>query len=63
MGAQDREKAQTDLDDETARWAKAQASYEELIAQLKVELEAIDQVIELFSSADISDSMLDRIDW
>jgi len=51
IAAKDRDEAQEDLDEETARWAKAQAAYEALIAQLKKELGAIDQVIELFSSA------------
>jgi hypothetical protein len=28
-----------------------------------LELDAIDRVIELFSTAEVSDDMLDRMDW
>ena len=58
----DQDQAQSDLDEETARWDGVVASYEDLIATLQNELSAIDQVIELFSSAEISGDMLSRMD-
>ena len=61
--AEDRDTAQADLDEETARWDAYVANYEAYIAELMKELDALDQVIGLFAGADISDEMLDRIDW
>lgn len=61
--AEDRDVAQMDLDEETARWDAYVATYEAYIAELMSELDALDQVIGLFAGADISDEMLDRIDW
>jgi chromosome segregation ATPase len=59
----DRDTAQEDLDEETARWDASVASYEAYMAELQSELAALDQVIELFASADVSDDMMARIDW
>merc|ERR1712039_671475 len=59
----DQEEAQSDLDEETARWDAAVAAYEDLIATFQNELDAIDQVIELFSNSNISEDMVSRIDW
>ena len=60
---EDQDNAQADLDEETARWDATVASYEDLIGTLQSELDAIDQVIELFSNANISEDMVSRIDW
>merc|ERR1712151_901734 len=61
--AEDRDTAQVDLDEEIARWDAYVATYEAYIAELMHELDALDQVIGLFASADISDEMLARVDW
>jgi len=45
------------------RWDAAVAAYEDLIAELMLELDAIDRVLELFATSDVSDNMLDRMDW
>jgi len=60
---EDQDTAQADLDEETARWDASVAAYEDLIGTLMAELDAIDQVIELFSNANISEDMVSRIDW
>jgi len=62
IAANDRDVAQQDLDDETARWDAYVTNYEAYIAELMHELDALDQVIGLFAGADISDEMLARID-
>ena len=51
------------MEEEEERWNKAVASYEDFIGELKAELAAVDKVLEVFASADISDEMLERIDW
>jgi len=61
--AADRDTAQEDLDEETARWAGVQASYEAYVAELMHELDALDRCIGVFSSFDMSDDMLARVDW
>merc|ERR1712110_655941 len=61
--AVDRDTAQADLDEEVARWDAYVANYEAYMDELKKELDALDQVIGLFASADVSDEMLARIDW
>merc|ERR1712110_701976 len=61
--ADDRDTAQADLDEETARWDERQANYEAYMAELKKELDAIDACIGVFSSFDMSDEMLARVDW
>ena len=62
IAGEDRDTAQADLDAETERWETAVASYEDLMEQLQLELDAIDKCLELFSQADISQTMLDRLD-
>ena len=59
----DRDTAQEDLDEETARWAGVQASYEAYMAELQHELGALDQCIGVFASFDMSNDMLARVDW
>ena len=59
----DQDQAQEDLDEETARWAGVQASYEAYMAELQHELGALDQCIGVFASFDMSDDMLARVDW
>ena len=49
--------------EEEERWNKAVATYEDFIGELKTELNAVDRVIEVFSSANIKDDMLEKIDW
>ena len=61
--ADDRDTAQEDLDEETARWAGVQASYEAYTAELLHELDALSQCIGVFSSFEMSDDMLARVDW
>jgi hypothetical protein len=61
--AEDRDTAQGDLDEETARWAGVQASYEAYMDELKFELDALDRCIGVFASFDMSDDMLARVDW
>jgi multidrug efflux pump subunit AcrA (membrane-fusion protein) len=61
--AEDRDVAQADLDEETARWAGVQASYEAYVAELMHELDALAQCIGVFSSFEMSDEMLARVDW
>jgi len=63
VAADDRDTAQADLDEETARWAGVQASYEAYMAELKSELDALDRCIGVFASFDMSDEMLSRVDW
>merc|ERR1711981_64397 len=55
VAADDRDTAQADLDEETARWAGVQASYEAYMAELKSELDALDRCIGVFASFDMSD--------
>jgi len=61
--AEDRDVAQADLDEETARWDGVQQSYMDYMDQLKFELDALDRCIGVFSSFDMSDEMLARVDW
>jgi hypothetical protein len=61
--AMDRDTAQADLDEETARWEGVQAAYEAYVAELMHELDALDQCIGVFSSFEMSDDMLARVDW
>jgi len=63
VAADDRDTAQADLDEETARWAGVQESYEAYVAELMHELDALDRCIGVFSSFDMSDDMLARVDW
>jgi len=63
VAAEDRDTAQQDLDEEEARWDAYVTNYEAYIAEVMHELDALDQVIGLFSGADISDDMLARVDW
>ena len=49
---------------EEKRWAVEVKLYEDLIAQIKLELDSLNECINLFSSdemASIGDSMLDRL--
>ncbi len=61
--AADRDQAQLELDEETERWAGVTAAYEDYVAELEAELDAIDRCIEVFATADVDDDMLDRMDW
>merc|ERR1712216_841497 len=61
--AEDRDVAQADLDEETERWAGVQASYDAYVDELMHELDALDRCIGVFASFDMSDEMLDRVDW
>ncbi len=61
--ASDGDQAQQDRDDEDARWAGVEAAYEDYVAELEAELDALDRCIELFATADVSDDMLARMDW
>merc|ERR1712203_1279216 len=61
--AEDRDVAQEDLDEETARWDGVQAAYEDYVAELMHELDALDRCIGVFASFDMSDDMLARVDW
>jgi hypothetical protein len=61
--ADDRDTAQADLDEETARWAQTQANYDAYMAELKMELDALDRCIGVFATFDMSDDMLARVDW
>lgn len=61
--AEDRDVAQMDLDEETARWDGVQASYMAYMDELKLELDALDRCIGVFASFDMSDDMLARVDW
>jgi len=61
--AEDRDTAQADLDEETARWDGVQASYNAYMDELKMELDALDRCIGVFASFDMSDDMLARVDW
>merc|ERR1712151_977645 len=60
--ANDRDTAQVELDEETARWAAVQAAYNDYMAELKYELDALDRCIEVFASFEMSDDMLARVD-
>ena len=61
--AEDRDVAQADLDEETARWEGVQSAYMAYMDELKLELDALDRCIGVFSSFDMSDEMLARVDW
>ena len=61
--AEDRDTAQMELDEETARWESVQAMYQDYMAELKHELDALDQCIEVFATFEMSDDMLARVDW
>ena len=61
--AEDRDTAQADLDEETARWDLVQTTYEAYMDQLKFELNALDECIGVFATFEISDEMLSRVDW
>jgi len=63
VAANDRDVAQADLDEETARWEGVQASYTAYMDELKLELDALDRCIGVFASFDMSDEMLSRVDW
>jgi len=61
--ADDRDTAQADLDEETARWDLVQTTYNAYMDELKLELDALDRCIGVFASFDMSDEMLARVDW
>ncbi len=61
--AADRDQAVADRDEEDARWDAVEAAYEDYIAELEAELDAIDRCIGVFATAEVDDSMLDRMDW
>ena len=51
------------MEEEEDRWNKTVTTYEDFMNELKAELKAVDQVLELFSTANIKDDMLEKIDW
>ena len=59
----DRDAAKKELEEEEDRWNKTVTTYEDFMGELKAELKAVDQVLELFSTANIKDDMLEKIDW
>jgi len=61
--ADDRDTAQQDLDEETARWDNVQEMYQAYMDQLKFELNALDECIGVFATFEMSDDMLARVDW
>jgi len=61
--ADDRDTAQQDLDEETARWENVQEMYQAYMDQLKFELGALDECIGVFATFEMSDDMLARVDW
>ena len=57
----DLDNANADFDTEMARWDGETKAHLDLMAELEAELDALDQCITLFSSAEVSDDMLDRL--
>ena len=47
---------------ETKRWEGEVLVHEELMASLKREMDALDSCIAIFTSAELSGDMLDRLD-
>jgi uncharacterized protein YhaN len=61
--ASDRDTADNNLKTEAARWAQVQVDYQDFMHSIKIELDAVSRCIGVFSSADVNDDMLKRIDW
>ena len=60
----DKKKADDDFNNEEVRWGAEVAAHEELLDELKSELDALSECIDLFSSEEmqsVGDEMLDRL--